>query len=169
MHMLSLRIKTGPCVFGSQRQFWKYYGRAIGKTHGASRQSLLHLPTSMILCPHICKKSFNPRPSHPLLAMRWMLEIPATFRECLNYSTETTKPYRPKSKDTHSRMKKLPTRCATCTLVDNYILDPHGAVGYLGLKKYFNDSDENATGIFLETAHPSKFKEVVDETLKTRY
>jgi threonine synthase len=47
----------------------------------------------------------------------------------------------------------------------NYTMDPHGAVGYLGLKKYFKDSGSNATGIFLETAHPSKFKEVVDETL----
>lgn len=47
----------------------------------------------------------------------------------------------------------------------NYIMDPHGAVGYLGLKKYLHDSNANASGIFLETAHPSKFKEVVDVTL----
>jgi threonine synthase len=46
-----------------------------------------------------------------------------------------------------------------------YIMDPHGAVGYLGLKKYLKESGSEATGIFLETAHPSKFKEVVDETL----
>ncbi len=42
----------------------------------------------------------------------------------------------------------------------NYILDPHGAIGYLGLKEYLNDN--NATGIFLETAHPYKFKETVE-------
>ena len=47
----------------------------------------------------------------------------------------------------------------------NYIMDPHGAVGYLGLKKYLRDSKANASGVFLETAHPSKFKEVVDDTL----
>ena len=46
-----------------------------------------------------------------------------------------------------------------------YIMDPHGAVGYLGLKKYFGEYRSEATGIFLETAHPSKFKEVVDEAL----
>lgn len=46
-----------------------------------------------------------------------------------------------------------------------YVLDPHGAVGYLGLKKYLSDSGTPATGIFLETAHPSKFKEVVDHAL----
>jgi threonine synthase len=45
-----------------------------------------------------------------------------------------------------------------------YMLDPHGAVGYLGLKEYLK-SNKGDTGIFLETAHPAKFKEVVDRTL----
>ncbi len=46
-----------------------------------------------------------------------------------------------------------------------YVMDPHGAIGYLGLKKYVEKTIENVTGIFLETAHPAKFKDVVDETL----
>lgn len=50
----------------------------------------------------------------------------------------------------------------------NYIADPHGAVGYLGLKKY--GIDTNTFGIFLETAHPVKFLNVVEpiinETIK---
>jgi threonine synthase len=47
-----------------------------------------------------------------------------------------------------------------------YILDPHGAIGYLGLKKYLRENPE-ANGVFLETAHPAKFLEVVQETLHT--
>ena len=46
----------------------------------------------------------------------------------------------------------------------NYILDPHGAVGYLGLKKYLN-KNLNSTGIFFETAHPIKFSEDVEKSL----
>ncbi|EIJ37327.1 threonine synthase [Galbibacter orientalis DSM 19592] len=45
-----------------------------------------------------------------------------------------------------------------------YVADPHGAVGYLGLKKYLN-ADTNSTGVFLETAHPVKFLDVVENTL----
>ena len=45
-----------------------------------------------------------------------------------------------------------------------YVSDPHGAVGYLGLKKY-QELNPNAYGIFLETAHPVKFLDVVKETL----
>ncbi len=46
-----------------------------------------------------------------------------------------------------------------------YVLDPHGAVGYLGLKKFLTDSKLDVNGIFLETAHPAKFREVVEEAL----
>ena len=44
----------------------------------------------------------------------------------------------------------------------NYLLDPHGAVGYLALKKYL-ETDPPAKGIFLETAHPVKFPNEVEK------
>jgi threonine synthase len=46
-----------------------------------------------------------------------------------------------------------------------YTLDPHGAIGYLGLKKYISDHGD-VNGVFLETAHPAKFKEVVDKAIR---
>lgn len=45
-----------------------------------------------------------------------------------------------------------------------YVTDPHGAVGYLGLKEY-QKTNADIYGIFLETAHPVKFLDVVEETL----
>jgi threonine synthase len=47
-----------------------------------------------------------------------------------------------------------------------YVMDPHGAVGYLGLKEYFKESGMDATGIFLATAHPAKFIEVVNDIIE---
>ncbi|MGH1388263.1 threonine synthase [Kordia sp.] len=46
-----------------------------------------------------------------------------------------------------------------------YIADPHGAVGYLGLK---NHDLQDAYGIFLETAHPVKFLPTVESTLNQK-
>lgn len=43
-----------------------------------------------------------------------------------------------------------------------YILDPHGATGYLALKESLA-SDE--VGVFLETAHPAKFKDTVQNCI----
>ncbi|MFT5891437.1 MAG: threonine synthase [Dokdonia sp.] len=42
-----------------------------------------------------------------------------------------------------------------------YIVDPHGAVGYLGLKDYLKDHPD-AYGVFLETAHPVKFLPAIE-------
>ncbi len=46
-----------------------------------------------------------------------------------------------------------------------YIADPHGAVGYLGLQHHHLSKEHY--GVFLETAHPIKFKDIVEQTLNT--
>jgi len=53
-------------------------------------------------------------------------------------------------------------------------LDPHGAVGYFALSEYLQESDNGETpeidggGIFLETAHPVKFPETVEQTTNSK-
>ena len=42
-----------------------------------------------------------------------------------------------------------------------YITEPHGAIGYLGLKKEM-EKQPNSVGVFLETAHPIKFLDTVE-------
>lgn len=49
--------------------------------------------------------------------------------------------------------------------VHGYIADPHGAIGYLGLKKY-TKLKSDFQGIFLETAHPVKFLDVVEPIIE---
>jgi threonine synthase len=44
----------------------------------------------------------------------------------------------------------------------HYLPDPHGAVGYLSLQRYLQDNP-GRKGIFLETAHPVKFPDAVEE------
>ena len=51
-----------------------------------------------------------------------------------------------------------------CYEQTGYVLDPHGACGYQTLK---DNLKEGETGVFLETAHPAKFKEKVDAILST--
>lgn len=47
---------------------------------------------------------------------------------------------------------------------EGYVLDPHGAVGYLALKQFLQQQ-ENEKGIFLETAHPVKFPGSVEKAI----
>ncbi len=48
----------------------------------------------------------------------------------------------------------------------NYVADPHGAVGYLGAKSYLKNNS-NCHCMFLETAHPTKFLDVVEDVIET--
>jgi threonine synthase len=48
----------------------------------------------------------------------------------------------------------------------NYIADPHGAIAFLGLKKF--PFKEDQVGVFLETAHPIKFNEIVEEVINQK-
>ena len=49
-----------------------------------------------------------------------------------------------------------------------YTLDPHGAVGFLALERYLNGESPEAKGMFLETAHPVKFYDVVEPVLNIK-
>ena len=51
-------------------------------------------------------------------------------------------------------------------LKNNYLLDPHGAVGYAALEKYLKTS--KTKGILLETAHPVKFYDVVEPVIDSK-
>jgi threonine synthase len=50
----------------------------------------------------------------------------------------------------------------------NYVMDPHGTVGYLGLQKYLQHTSENVNGIFIETAHPAKFLDSVEDAISIK-
>jgi threonine synthase len=60
-----------------------------------------------------------------------------------------------------------------------YLLDPHSAIGYMGLKAYLQgpagqaapgarEGPEKRVGVFLATAHPAKFSEVVEPIIGRR-
>lgn len=51
---------------------------------------------------------------------------------------------------------------AECYRQCNYILDPHGACGWRALKEGLHPEE---TGVFLETAHPAKFKDTVEQAI----
>jgi len=109
---------------------------------------------------------YTPKPSKATISNAMDVGNPSNFiriRELFNNDLENLKSafssYSFTDDETRETMKKI---------YDNsgYVADPHGAVGYLGLKKY--GLKENEFGVFLETAHPVKFLDVVEETLPVK-
>ena len=56
----------------------------------------------------------------------------------------------------------------TCNMISDinnnygYIMDPHSSVGLLGLLKYIKMQSDDMNNIFLGTAHPGKFADIVN-------
>jgi len=51
----------------------------------------------------------------------------------------------------------------------HYLMCPHTAAGYLGIKNYMKNKRVDATeGIFLSTAHPAKFLDIVEDVIDKR-
>lgn len=48
---------------------------------------------------------------------------------------------------------------------NEYLMEPHGAIGYLALKSYLGQHSEPVKAVFLETAHPVKFLDVMPSEL----
>ena len=107
--------------------------------------------------------NYNPKPSKATISNAMDVGNPSNFiriQELFNNDLDTLKKafssYSFTDDETRAIMKEIYSET-------KYVADPHGAVGYLGLKKY--GLSKNELGIFLETAHPVKFLDVVESTL----
>lgn len=107
-------------------------------------------------------KEYSPNKTVETLSNAMDVSNPSNFVRILeligedNLANELTS-YSFTDEETISVLKKLYTE-------NSYMVDPHGAVGYLGLKQYMEDNPE-VTGVFLETAHPVKFSDSIEKNL----
>ncbi len=107
---------------------------------------------------------FRPRPSIATVSNAMDVGNPSNFSRMLSIYTSVEKMrdeiwgVRFSDDQTKKGMKNVYEE-------SGYILDPHGAVGYLGLNEYLLQNNLTAQGIFLETAHPAKFNETVREAI----
>ncbi len=108
--------------------------------------------------------NYDPKPSTATISNAMDVGDPSNFiriRHLFNDDLEALRQHLTSYSFTDTETKE-----AMVTIFKNnqYIADPHGAVGYLGLKKY-QEKHPESYGIFLETAHPVKFLDVVEETI----
>jgi threonine synthase len=119
-----------------------------------------------IVPEYLRTNQFKPRPSKSTISNAMDVGNPSNFARMLDlYQNDFEKlkadisGYDFSDAETQTTMRDIFSN-------NKYIMDPHGAVGYFGLKKYLIENP-TATGVFLETAHPAKFLEVVQDTLST--
>ena len=103
---------------------------------------------------------YTPRPSVATLANAMDVGNPSNFARIIDlYSYEQIGALISGYRYTDEQIAEAIRRCYVET---GYLLDPHGACGYQALEATLRPGE---TGVFLETAHPAKFKGTVDQIL----
>tara|TARA_R110002073_G_scaffold72537_1_gene177203 strand:- start:182584 stop:183879 length:1296 start_codon:yes stop_codon:yes gene_type:complete len=109
-------------------------------------------------------KEYHPKPSVQTISNAMDVGDPSNFIRIQKIYNNNFKLLK---SDLHSySFSDYQTREAMMHLIENcnYIADPHGAVGYLGIKSYQTENQDTLC-VFLETAHPVKFLDVVEPIL----
>lgn len=108
---------------------------------------------------------FEAKPSVATISNSMDVGNPSNFFRLLALYGNDEALFRKKVKGSYFDDKETQLAMVQIKEATGYVMDPHGAVGYLGLRNYMKMHPAEFVGIFLETAHPAKFKSVVDETL----
>lgn len=117
-----------------------------------------------VVTEYLATNLYQPKPSVQTISNAMDVGNPSNFiriQEIYKNDFEALKSnlssYSFSDDQTRNALKELYTKF-------KYIADPHGAVGYLGCKSYLK-GNSNAHCVFLETAHPTKFLEVVEAVI----
>ncbi|HMC01458.1 MAG TPA: threonine synthase [Flavobacteriaceae bacterium] len=118
-----------------------------------------------IVTDYLQTQTYTPKPSIQTISNAMDVGNPSNFvriQEIYKNNFETLKNnltgYSFSDKQTKEALKEIYNEYS-------YIADPHGAVGYLGAK-LFLEKNPDVHCVFLETAHPTKFLDVVEETIR---
>lgn len=107
---------------------------------------------------------YRPRPSVATLANAMDVGDPSNFARVLDLFDHSHEAVCRHIRGARFDDRQIAETISALYKETGYIMDPHGACGYAALKEGL-ENDE--AGIFLETAHPAKFKEIVEKIIGT--
>lgn len=102
---------------------------------------------------------YSPRPSTATIANAMDVGDPSNFARVLDLYGNDHKAITEQISGCTYTDEQIADTMRDTLAKDGYLLDPHGAVAYRALSEQLQPGE---TGIFLETAHPAKFKETVE-------
>jgi threonine synthase len=105
---------------------------------------------------------YSPRPSVATIANAMDVGDPSNFARVLDLYKHSHEAIKGDISGATYTNEQIAETMKAVWQTEKYLLDPHGACGYRALQEGLQ-ADE--TGIFLETAHPAKFKDTVEEII----
>ena len=107
---------------------------------------------------------YQPRPSKQTIANAMDVGSPSNFARLIHFYNNDINAMRCDIEAYSYTDKQISRAIANVDTQNNYIVDPHSAIAYLGLVEYMqNHTDIN--GVILATAHPAKFLDIMSNIL----
>jgi threonine synthase len=117
-----------------------------------------------VVASYLESGKFEPRPSVQTIANAMDVGDPSNFVRVLGLFNQKFEWIKEHLKGFSYSDREIRESIAEVHKQSGYLLDPHGATGYRAAQNYRKEHPDH-TGIFLETAHPAKFKETVEEVI----
>lgn len=105
---------------------------------------------------------YKPRPSVATIANAMDVGDPSNFARILDLYSNSHEAISAEISGVSYTDEQIAETMKACKKETNYLLDPHGACAYQALK---DGLKEGEVGVFLETAHPAKFLDTVQDIL----
>ncbi len=113
-----------------------------------------------VFLEYLTSGQYRPRPSLQTLANAMDVGDPSNFARILSLYEGSHERITQEISGASYSDEQISETMRQCFDETGYLLDPHGACGYRALCEGLRDGE---AGIFLETAHPAKFLQVVEE------
>jgi threonine synthase len=105
---------------------------------------------------------YTPKPSVSTIANAMDVGDPSNFARVLDLYSDSWEAIKGEISGCSYNDEQIAETVAATYKKTGYLLDPHGACGYQALTEQLQPGE---TGVFLETAHPAKFLETVENII----
>lgn len=162
-----LKAKGKPVVFSvPSGNFGNITAGLIAKRMGLPVHKFIASTNANDVIPEYLETGkFNPRPSVSTLSNAMDVGNPSNFARMAALYENSVEKIREDVVGYSFTDEQTKEALAKVYADSKYIMCPHTAVAYLGLKKYVSSQDKKLSGVFLGTAHPAKFMDVIEEDI----
>lgn len=118
-----------------------------------------------IFYKYLSTGEYNAKPSIQTIANAMDVGNPSNFVRVLDLYNSNLEEIKKDISATRYTDQQIKETVKSTYAETRYLLDPHGACGYQAL---IDSLQANEIGVFLETAHPAKFLETVEDIIKEK-
>ncbi len=164
-YFVTMRLGTAPIISVPSGNFGSLTAGIIAQRLGLPvKRFVASTNVNDVVPEYLSTGRYAPRPSVPTVANAMDVGDPSNFERIRALYDNDLERMRRDVSGVSFEDARVVEEIGEVFRRTGYVLDPHGAIAWLGLQEALA-ADPGATGVFLATAHPAKFRDVVEPAI----